>query len=70
MPIIPGFRTPIPSTPYYSPSDLLNAGDSPMIYTTDGPLPSGNGISFTRDSLVFDPNQVAEGNLDCGVFGG
>lgn len=40
-----------------------------MVYTTDGPLPCANGVSFTQDSLVFDPNQVTEGDLDCGTFG-
>jgi hypothetical protein len=69
MPNIPGFRVPVPGTPYYAPSDILDTGESPMIYTTDGPLPSGNGISFTRDSMVFDPSQVTEGDLDSGTFG-
>lgn len=40
-----------------------------MVYTTDGPLPAANGIAFTRDAIVFDPNQVTDGDLDCGTFG-
>lgn len=70
MPNIPGFPF-IPGTPHYAPSEqqTLDESQSPMVYTTDGPLPAANGITFTRDSIVFDPNQVSEGDLDCGTFG-
>jgi hypothetical protein len=40
-----------------------------MVYSTDGPLPVGNGVAFTRNGIVFDPNQVTSGDLDCGIFG-
>ena len=32
-----------------------------MVYTTDGPLPTANGISFTTAGLVFDPSAVSGG---------
>jgi len=32
-----------------------------MVYTTDGPLPTANGIAFTTAGLVFDPQQVNGG---------
>ena len=32
-----------------------------MVYTTDGPLATSNGISFTATELVFDPSQVTDG---------
>lgn len=70
MPNIPGFP-PIPTTPYYGAPEqqALDESQAPMVYTTDGPLPAANGITFTRDSIVFDPNQVTDGDLDCGTFG-
>ena len=40
-----------------------------MVYSTDGPLAVGNGIAFTRNGIVFDPSQVVDGDLDCGLFG-
>jgi len=39
-----------------------------MIYSTTGPVPLQNGLTFSSTGLTFDPNQVAAGDLDCGTF--
>jgi len=50
-------------------ADVLPEREFPMIYTTTGPLPIGNGLAATANTLVFDPNLVTQGDLDCGIFG-
>jgi hypothetical protein len=74
MTYIPGFGTgPVPSSPTYSvtarESYTIPADECPMVYTTTGPLPLLNGLTFTADAVYFDPNLVASGDLDCGLFG-
>ena len=64
MTYIPGINQPIPGTPFYSQvaTGDLTPSEFPMIYTTDGPLPTANGIAFTTTGVTFDPSQV-EGGL-------
>ena len=74
MTYIPGFGTgPVPSSPAYSSSSngtyVIPADQCPQVYTTTGPLPLLNGLTFTPDGVYFDANQVATGDFDCGVFG-
>lgn len=63
MTYIPGIGQPIPGTPIYNvtSTENLQSGQWPMIYTTDGPLQVGNGISFTNNSVSFDPSLVNGG---------
>jgi hypothetical protein len=57
-------------TPIFSQNaTVLPEKEFPMIYTTTGPLPIGNGLAATANTLVFDPNLVTQGDLDCGIFG-
>ena len=67
MTYLPGINQPIPASPLYS--EPISSAESPMVYSTDGPLAAGNGIAFTRNGIVFDPNKVSSGDLDCGLFG-
>lgn len=72
MTYIPGFGTgPVPASPVYGVDgpEVLSNSEEPMIYTTTGPLKAQNGIAFSVDSVIFDPSQVTEGDLDCGIFG-
>ena len=73
MTYIPGFGTgPVPSSPSYSatPQEVTIPQDQcPQVYTTTGPLPLLNGLTFTSNAVYFDPNQVEGGDFDCGVFG-
>ena len=63
MTYIPGISQPIPGTPIYNVTSTedLESNQWPMVYTTDGPLQVGNGISFTTDSISFDPTLVDGG---------
>ena len=63
MTYIPGINQPIPGNAFYSPvgTEALVSSEFPMVYTTDGPLPTANGIAFTTTGLVFDPSTVSGG---------
>jgi hypothetical protein len=63
MTYIPGINQPIPGSPFYPEvtSTNLDASQYPMVYTTDGPLPTSNGIAFTATGITFDPTQVSDG---------
>ena len=63
MTYIPGINQPIPGSPFYPAvtSTNLDASQYPMVYTTDGPLPTSNGIAFTATGITFDPTQVNDG---------
>ena len=39
-----------------------------MVYTTDGPLPTANGIAFSEENLMLMPEAVTSGTFDCGTF--
>jgi hypothetical protein len=72
MTFLPGFPAPIGgNAPYINsnPADTIDISQYPMIYTTSGPFPVANGLAMTPDAFIFDPNQVTQGDLDCGVFG-
>lgn len=72
MTYIPGFGSgPVPASPVYGVGgpEVLSNAEEPVIYTSTGPMKAQNGLAFTSDSIVFDPNQVTDGDLDCGVFG-
>ena len=71
MPLIPSLGGVVPGTPvsYSLPNEVIPPQESPLVYTTAGPLDTLNGIAFTEQGLVFDPNAVTEGDLDCGTFG-
>lgn len=73
MPLVPSLGPYIPGTPasfnVVDENQVLSKGDFPSIYTTSGPLPVENGLAMTTTAFVFDPSQVTEGDLDCGVFG-
>ena len=69
---LPGFRAPIGGgAPYIdsNPANTIQISQYPLVYTTSGPLPVENGLAMTKTAFVFDPSQVTEGDLDCGVFG-
>jgi hypothetical protein len=70
MTYLPGIHQPIPSSPVY-PSTVggsLTPSEYPMVYTTDGPLPTANGIGFSSDNLTLMPEAVQSGTFDCGTF--
>ena len=71
MTFIPSLGGAIPGTPssYSLPTEVIAPDESPLVYTTAGPLDTLNGIAFTEKGIVFDPNAVVEGDLDCGIFG-
>lgn len=73
MPLVPSLGSSIPGSSFHSPSagseEQIDPSLYPNVYTSTGPLPARNGLAFTVDAMVFDPNAVTEGTLDCGVFG-
>ena len=63
MTYIPGINQPVPGNAFYPTvgTEALSSSEFPMVYTTDGPLPTANGIAFTTTGLVFDPSTVSGG---------
>ena len=69
MTYIPGFPQQIPfNAVYYANPHEVSPSEYPNIYTSDGPLPTANGIGFDSDSIVFMPSAVTSGTFDCGTF--
>jgi hypothetical protein len=69
MTYLPGINQPIPGSPAYpAATGALTPSEYPMVYTTDGPLPTANGIGFSADNLTLMPEAVQSGTFDCGTF--
>jgi hypothetical protein len=69
-----GVNFQVPASPVYFPTapeaDVLIPEDqSPSLYTDSGPFPLGQGLRFTQNAIVVDPNTITEGTLDSGTFG-